>query len=273
MTYDPDAALLPAAIAAAERGWHVFPLIPGDKRPAVRSWEPRATTDAERIACCWAVGAFNVGIATGPSRLVVIDLDTPKNPDDAVPEPWQGAGVVDGADVLAALCEQYRQPYPCETFTVRTASGGTHLYFTAPAGEPLRNSAGKLGWKVDTRAAGGYVVGPGSTVNGRIYMVVHDTAPAALPEWLAQLLRPTPLPPQKPVTIPLATDRRSAYLNAAIGAEVERVRTSKAHQHNTALYHALVALSPAHPESLPVSRAGVGDRWRARAGRGREAGA
>ncbi|MEV7325310.1 bifunctional DNA primase/polymerase [Streptomyces sp. NPDC093970] len=57
---------------------------------------------------------------------------------------------------------------------VKTPSGGTHLYYAAPEGEKLRSTAGKLGWKVDTRAAGGYVVGAGSIVNGRTYATVRD---------------------------------------------------------------------------------------------------
>ncbi|HEX5567217.1 MAG TPA: bifunctional DNA primase/polymerase, partial [Streptomyces sp.] len=34
MTHDDRSALLSAALDAAARGWHVFPLRPGDKRPA-----------------------------------------------------------------------------------------------------------------------------------------------------------------------------------------------------------------------------------------------
>ncbi|MET8538872.1 bifunctional DNA primase/polymerase, partial [Streptomyces sp. NPDC005065] len=41
--------LLRAALDAAELGLRVFPLRPGDKRPAVTEWESRATTDRERI--------------------------------------------------------------------------------------------------------------------------------------------------------------------------------------------------------------------------------
>lgn len=242
MTHDPRRALLTAALAAVERGMHVFPLAPGEKRPAVRAWEERATLDPERITRCWTAGAFNVGIATGPSRLVVVDLDTPKGTEDTAPEPWNLPGIVDGTDVLAAVCEEHAQPYPSDTFTVRTGRGGTHLYFTAPAGEPLRNTAGKLGWKVDTRAVGGYVVGSGSVVNGQTYTVVHNANPTPLPAWLADALRPALLPPQKPVIVPLATDRRGAYLNAAVAGEVERVLKSEPHQHNAALYLAAVAL-------------------------------
>ncbi|MGW3241617.1 bifunctional DNA primase/polymerase [Streptomyces sp. NPDC001070] len=53
--------------------------MPGDKRPAVRAWENRATTDHGRIAHCRFAGDFNIGIATGPSRLVVLDLGTSKD--------------------------------------------------------------------------------------------------------------------------------------------------------------------------------------------------
>src|SRR5215207_4963274 len=35
-----------SALDAAGRGWHLFPLRPGTKVPAVRQWEHEATTDA-----------------------------------------------------------------------------------------------------------------------------------------------------------------------------------------------------------------------------------
>ncbi len=240
----PSVPPLPfAARTAAGRGWHVFPLIPADKRPAVSQWEQRSTTEAARIARCWAAGPYNVGIACGPSRLVVVDLDTPKTPDDTPPADWAREGVHDGMDVFATLCEQHGQPLPTDTFTVRTGRGGTHLYFTAPTGTELRNTGGKLGWKVDTRAVGGYVVGPGSVVNGRTYNVVHDAPPAPLPVWLAALLTPPPLPPQRPVAVALdASDRRGAYLKAAVESEIRRVQDSAPNEHNQDLYRAALAL-------------------------------
>lgn len=236
-------ALATAARAAVERGWRVFPLAPNAKRPAVRAWEQRATADPARIGRCWAVGEYNLGIATGPSELVVIDLDISMGPDDAPAYVLAKRGITSGADMLAALAEEHGQPYPSETFTVSTPSGGTHLYFAAPDGVSLRNTAGKLGWKIDTRAGGGYVVGAHSVVNGKRYTVVHDAAPATLPTWLASLLTPAPLPPQRPVVVPLTTTgRHGAYLNVAINAEVRRVLKSGADQHNEALYRAAVAL-------------------------------
>ncbi|WP_369233267.1 bifunctional DNA primase/polymerase [Streptomyces sp. R21] len=236
-----------SALNAASRGWHVFPLIPGDKRPAIREWETRATTDPDRITRCWTHAPYNVGIATGPSGLVVVDLDRPKHPKDTPPAEWAEHGVTDGADVLAVLCERHGQPLPTGTYTVGTWSAGIHLYFAAPEGEPLRNTAGNsargLGWKVDTRAVGGLVAGAGSTFAGRPYTVTHDAPVVPLPDWLATLLRPTPLPPQRPVTVPLAArDRRGKFLNAALNGELARVIHSGEHQHNTALYIASVAL-------------------------------
>ena len=71
-------ALMSYALACASRGWHVFPLAPGGKRPAIKQWEQRATTDPDRIRRCWGTGGYNIGIATGPSNLVVVDLDIPK---------------------------------------------------------------------------------------------------------------------------------------------------------------------------------------------------
>jgi hypothetical protein len=257
-------SMLDAALATAARGWHVFPLRPGSKRPArpdhdakrcdatdprCRSghtgWEPRATTDPARIRRAWAVTPWNVGIACGPSRLVVVDLDTPK-PGDTPPPQWDLPGVQTGADVLAVLCERAGQPWPSCTWTVATPSGGTHLYFTAPCDGPeLRNTSGAnggLGWLVDTRAAGGLVVAAGSTIDGRPYTVTCDDPPAPLPAWLAALLRPAGLPPQEPVAVTLPGGRAGGYLRRAVDGEIARVLDSPARGHNTALYRAAVAL-------------------------------
>ncbi|MFH9651498.1 bifunctional DNA primase/polymerase [Streptomyces anulatus] len=239
--------LLRAALDAAESGLRIFPLRPGEKRPAIREWESRATTDLERIRGCWTHAPYNVGVATGPSGLVIVDLDRPKHPQDTPPADWAECGVTDGADVLAVLCERHGKTFPTNTYTVRTWSGGTHLYFAAPGGEPLRNTAGDstrgLGWKVDTRAVGGLVVGAGSTYAGRTYDVVHAAPVAPLPGWLADLLRPAPLPAQRAVTVALTShDRRSAFLRGAVDGELARVTRSGPHQHNSALYIASVAL-------------------------------
>lgn len=234
--------LLRAVLDAVGRGWRVFPLVPGAKHPAVRSWETRATADADRVRRCWAAGLYNIGVATGPTGLVVVDLDVPKHAADRPPA-GTSAGVTDGTDSLAALAERHGQELPSRTYTVRTASGGKHLYFLAPNGIKLRNTAGALGWKIDTRAYGGYVVGVGSLVGRDAYTVVDDTEPAPLPEWLTRLLVPAPLPPQKPVPVGLlGNGRRGAYLTAAVRAETGRISSAGEGNRNNALYQASVAL-------------------------------
>lgn len=129
---------------------------------------------------------------------------------------------------------------------MRTRRGGVHAYYTAPDGPELRNTSATLGWLIDTRAHGGYVVAPGSIANAPggtgQYDITHDAPAAPLPAWLATRLRPAPAPPQRPVVVPLGTDRRGAYLRRAVEAEITRVTTSPPHGHNTALYQAAVAL-------------------------------
>jgi hypothetical protein len=237
---DARAALLDAALGYARRGWRVFPVAAGRKKPpAVRDWETRATTDPARIERAWTAGAFNIGIACGPSGLVVVDLDQPK-PNETPPPAYRAPGIRDGGDVLAALCEANDQPLPIDTYTVRTASGGAHLYFVAPAGAELRNSAGRLGWLIDTRAHGGYVVGAGSSVHRRPYSVAHDTTPATLPSWLAERLT-DPEPTPKP-TAATAIQTPPAYAAAALRGELDRVLAAGEGTRNHTLNAAAFAL-------------------------------
>jgi hypothetical protein len=238
---DPRDALLAAALAHAQRGWRVFPLRPGDKRPAVRDWETRATTDPARIERAWRADRFNIGIACGPSSLVVIDLDQPK-PGQVPPPAYRMPGVRDGGDVLAVLCEANDQPLPVDTYTVRTASGGTHLYYTAPPGVTLRNTAGRLGWLIDTRASGGYVVAAGSTVAGRDYVALVDVDPMPLPGWLAERLAdPEPAPSPAEGTSPVRGNA-TAYAAAALRGELDRVLAAQPGSRNHTLNAAAFAL-------------------------------
>ncbi|MEU9406159.1 bifunctional DNA primase/polymerase [Streptomyces sp. NPDC048281] len=195
-----------AALAAAGQGWPVIPLRPGSKVPALhgertcprtgdcgdghRTFEQRATTDPARIERCWATGPFNVGIATGPAGLLVVDLDTLK-PTDEKDTP-------DGAANFQALCERAGHAIPA-TRRIRTPSGGQHLYFTAPPGIRLTNTTSTLARKVDTRAWGGQVVAPGSRTPHGPYTVLDDQTVANLPGWLQNALTA----PQRPATAPI----------------------------------------------------------------------
>ncbi|AGM10140.1 bifunctional DNA primase/polymerase [Amycolatopsis keratiniphila] len=256
----PNDTMKAAALDAAGRGWHVFPLRPGRKRPAGhniddcpgtgrcadghRTWEQRATTDPAKIRAAWSQAAYNVGLATGPSGLCVIDLDVVKCGEE-VPAEWAEQGAASGEDVLAILAEQAGEPVPGDTLTVRTPSGGLHLYFRAPDGVRLRNTGGErgngLGWKVDVRAWGGYVVAPGSLATSGRYGYLFDGPVAALPAWLTDRLTPAALPPAPVVPIRPSTGRRDRYLTAAIRAEAGKVADATTNR-NATLYAAAVAL-------------------------------
>ncbi len=179
-----------AALAAASRGWRVFPLQVGGLTPAVRDWHDRATTDPERIRRCWSAGAFGVGIVPCPSGLVVLDL-VPRTQGLRPTPDWDLAGVIDGADVLAMLAERHSAAYPTETYTVRTPFGGTHLYFSHPVGHCPPASPGPnsvLGWHIGLRTVGSYVVAAGNPTRWGRFTLVHDAAPAPLPAWLSNLM-------------------------------------------------------------------------------------
>ncbi|CNE77546.1 RecA-family ATPase-like protein [Mycobacterium tuberculosis] len=181
-------ALDPLAVAA--RGLAVFPLSPGVKRPAPTGWAHTATTDPDRIRATWPAGA-NIGIGCWRSHIVVLDLDVP------------GLGhhtTVRGVDSLAAACREHGRPWPA-TLTVATPSGGRHLYYRAPQDVVIGSASGgntPLGPGIDIRGPGaggrgGYVVGPGSVVDGRTYLVVQDGPMAPLPAWVTALLTAPPL--------------------------------------------------------------------------------
>lgn len=228
------------ALYFAARGWHVFPITPGAKKPPVIDrWETRASTDPHQINYWWQHTAYTIGIATGPSGLVVIDLDTTK-PGETVPDRWAALGISTGADVLQALARQHGGSVT-PTYAVTTPSGGWHLYYTTPAGAPLRNTQALLGWKIDTRAHGGYVVAPGCPVRPSGYQLVDDRDPAELPGWLHQALTPTPPPPLSTPVVAAAANP-SGYAGAAVRGECQRVRTAPPGQHNAALCRAAYAL-------------------------------
>ncbi|MYS24680.1 Bifunctional DNA primase/polymerase, N-terminal [Streptomyces sp. DvalAA-14] len=248
MTHPTPSPLLSAALAAAARGWPVIPLHPGGKVPALhgerrcprtgdcadghRTFEQRATTDPDRIQSCWTSGPFNVGIATGPAGLLVVDLDTLKPTDEK--------GTPDGVETFSALCERAGKPAPV-TRRIRTASGGQHLYFSVPPGIRLGNTAGTVARKVDTRAWGGQVVAPGSRTPVGPYTVLDDSPVANLPEWLQTALTA----PQKPVAAtirPVATRDASRLATVVLERETAAVAMAVEGGRNAELLRAVRAV-------------------------------
>jgi hypothetical protein len=161
-----------AALASsyAARGWHVLPT--RERRPIIKEWETAATADPYEAEAYWYprgdwAGA-NIGIACGPSGLVVLDIDCKK-----------------GKNGFASL-EQLGIELP-DTLTVRTPSGGLHVYFLAPDFE-VRLSASQIGDGLDIRAWGGQVIAPGSVADGRPYEIENDAEVAPLPVKLHAIL-------------------------------------------------------------------------------------
>ena len=155
------------ALDALHRGFAVLPLEPHGKRP-YGALAPRgvksATRDRSTVVTWFMTRAdLNFGIATG-AGLVVLDLD--------------------GEEALDRV-QQLGLP---RTLTVRTARG-LHAYFEWLG--PSRNTTGLLGKGsgVDLRAAGGYVVGPGSVhPSGAIYVLEDDLALSGPPDWLIEVM-------------------------------------------------------------------------------------
>ena len=172
------------AVHYANLGWHVLALNEGEKTPATANGFKDATTDADQIQNWFYSGVYNLGIATGASGLVVVDID----------------GVV-GQRSLEILCAGKGF---ADTYTVQTRRPDSHhYYFSAPAGRVIKCSAGRLGEGIDVRAHGGYVVAPPSWVDADhkgpagSYRVLRDVAVACLPDWLERLLVQPPCSTQR----------------------------------------------------------------------------
>ncbi len=162
------ADVLRAALTYAGEGVPVFPCKPGGKEPLTKHGFHDASTDASKITAWWdRWPEANIGIPAGErSGILALDVDQPA-----------------GLDALEA--EHGKLP---ATRTNLTGSGGTHYLFTYPAGEEIRNSAGKLATGLDVRGEGGYIIAPPSATTGP-YEVLDRLPLAAPPEWLLQALR------------------------------------------------------------------------------------
>ena len=102
-----------AALKLAAMGIHVFPLVANGKTPATLHGYQDASQDAKRVAEMWKhrPGA-NIGIATGASGLVVIDVDAKHD--------------VDGWDSLTAAMDKLGE-LPGPTRMASTPNGGGHF--------------------------------------------------------------------------------------------------------------------------------------------------
>ena len=163
---------LAGALEYARRHWPVFP-VGTDKLPAIKQWEQAATTDPDQIRK-WYTELFldgcNFGFCPGRAGIAVLDLDHRTVNGEAI----------NGETSLRALMDASGGTLPA-TYTVRTPSGGKHLYFAAAG---LRSKNHYLEG-VDVKSCGGYVVVPGSRSAKGEYRVENGSDPAELPTWFA----------------------------------------------------------------------------------------
>jgi len=196
-------ATLGEALRLGRSGLYVFPCKPGQKVPLRGSHGLHdATTDPDGIRGWWTrMPAANVAIACEPSHLGVVDLD--------------GA---EGITTWRTLTAQYPT---ARTLTVRTPSGGAHLYYADPDNR-LRSTSRQVGAGVDTRGRGGYVIAPPSQVKGRSYTWCTPPELGALPPvppWLLYALQPAERTPAPVRSGPL----RGRYVERAVEGEVQAV--------------------------------------------------
>ena len=240
-------ALAAAALRAAAAGWPVFPVLPRRKAPAVPNWENAATVDPDRILAWWSRAPWNVGVATGPAGLLVLDLDI-----SDIGDTGRGGLVADGTDdigmaTLLRLAAAADAPAPLHTYTVATPSGGRHLYFGQPTDaalrdtQGLRNTQGLLGPGIDTRGHGGCVLGAGSRGSRGSYRVLRDAPIAPLPAWLCRALTPPPAIPAPRLGRPrgevlvVSGARVQAYLRAVVDGEARAVAAAPLGARHTTL--------------------------------------
>jgi hypothetical protein len=158
---------LQAALDWAARGFRVFPIVENTKRPLIDEWPKQATTDAAQIRRWWQdeivgiVREYNIGVDT--TGMLVVDLDN--------------------KDGKNGQLEFERLGGRFDTLTVRTTTGGFHLYYDS-AGLDIANSTGAVAEGVDTRGYHGYVLAPGSTLGGQAYSLVSGETLADAPRFI-----------------------------------------------------------------------------------------
>lgn len=182
-----DGRLTAALGYSGGRGWAVLPC--DGKVPHTRHGLKDASTDPDTIRSWWSRWPrANVAVATGPSNLVVID--------------------VDGATGLESLWQLAKHGWKlAPTLSQVTGSGGAHYLYAMPA-ERLGNTTGRLPGVphptpgLDLRGDGGYIVVAPSRTTGRYEWLKHWPATVSdAPYWLRK-------PPRRP-PVRLHTGTRS----------------------------------------------------------------
>ncbi len=188
---------LQAALRYAELGWHVFPLVPGQKIPATKHGVKDATTDRKQIGEWWFKWPnANIALACGQeSGVYIIDIDVSE------------AGDFNG---IVSLREFANLPI---TIRQNTPRRGFHAFFKT--GNPPANR-NRFRPGIDVRSNGYYVVLAPSILerrkehpNGGKYTWVDGCSPwDILPAEYPDFMRPVVKAPQAALVAPAALPTR-----------------------------------------------------------------
>lgn len=175
------------ALDAAARGLDAFPIRPythpgpnatreqceaaakAAKAPLISNWQNQATQDKRQFREWWSEWP-DANIATTTERFIVVDID-PRNGGKATYE------------MLGMIYE-----FP-DTAISNTQGGGNHIFYALPQGVRVKGGTNKLGPGVDIKSSGGYVLLPGSTIEGRAYVWGNDRPIALAPQWLIDMCK------------------------------------------------------------------------------------
>lgn len=172
------------ALRLARLGFKIFPIPEGSKTPALKEWQKIATTDESRIVAWFNENPrINYG-ANPPDGAFVLDLD-------------DKAGKQGTKELLFLEQDQDLDNWvTSSTLTVRSPSGGSHLYLVGA--EYAVSNANRFPDGIDVRGSGGYVVGPGcELIEGLCdakdtpgqYTVIVDTDVKEAPGWVKARLK------------------------------------------------------------------------------------
>ncbi|MEY9934278.1 hypothetical protein ABH926_008943 [Catenulispora sp. GP43] len=275
------------ALSLAQLGWHILPLTWTQKRPLANcdQCEPRrgtaphnpagcpcipagrwchgvraATIDPDRLTAWWTAEPRAVpGVATGPSGLCLIDIDTGHQPlpdnlathllpgidlsaEDIPAAEWNDrARFRDGRDSLSLLARLRGRsnPWPqgeeYRPVSTATPSGGRHLWYRTPAPglhQVIANTRKPrpygLAWQVDIKAGWSYGIAPGATTAAGLYKPLngHPAHVGTMPPWkAAEVIRVASQSPPEP----------------AVHSGTERRRTTAGSNHARAYIDAILA--------------------------------
>lgn len=225
-----------------------------------------ATTNAAYIEQWWRkIPDAAVGVAAGPSGLLILDVDCHGGelpPADQIlpglelPEDLDASTIHDGLDVLAILCELRKAPLldvAPRTLTVRTPTGGMHYWYRIPKGTQWKSNSKALGWQLDVKAGWGYGIAPGSVTAKGVYEAVGDCRTIAdLPAWIAADLKRTghfidPKQARRRVSASQLLSRlrpqSDRYVTWVVEAEVTQLAGTGEGGRNEATYNAAKALA------------------------------